>query len=201
MRAHPEPIGHYAPALRTPVVPQPAPTATATVLFVVPEEDRSVYVGDQFTRFFAHAGADAARMLATHAPRLVVLDWDDAELQPRELCAALKAAPATSCLATTGDVANAPAMLKAGCHGVLLKPFAPNLLAARLGRLLRETAFTSSRTLTRSGWQTGTNRAWPEVSCPKCGTPGATSFDFSSYRRMWFACLSCEATWLGPRKE
>ena len=199
MRAHPEPIGHYAPALRSQV--SPTSSATATVLFAVPETDRSVYSGDQFTRFFAHTAADAARMLAMHAPRVVVLDWDAAALQPADVAATLKTTPATSCLATTGDVAHVPSILKAGCHAVLLKPFAPNLLAARLGRLIRETVFTSGGTLVRPGWQTGTNRVWPDIACPTCGTRGATSFDFASYRRTWFACLACEATWLGKRQE
>jgi CheY-like chemotaxis protein len=199
MRAHPEPIGHYAPALRSQVVH--AATATPTVLFAVPEADRSIYAGDLVTRFFAHTAADALRMLAAHAPRVVVLDWDHPALQRTELCAALHATPGTSSLVTTDDVANVPVILKAGCQGVLLKPFAPNLLAARLGRLLRETAFTSGRSLVRPGWQTGTNRVWPDLSCPQCGTRGATSFDFSSYRRVWYACLACDATWLGKRHE
>ena len=29
----------------------------------------------------------------------------------------------------------------------------------------------------------------------------AVSFEFSSYRRMWYACLACEHVWLGPRQE
>lgn len=199
MRAHPEPIGHYAPALRSQVVHTPA--VTPTVLFAVREADRAVYAGDQFTRLFAHTLTDAMRMIAAHAPRVVVLDWDHESLQASEVCAALSATPGTSSLVTTDDVAHVPSILKAGCQGILLKPFAPNLLAARLGRLLRETSFTSGRSVARPGWQTGTNRVWPEVACPKCGTSGATSFDFSSYRRMWFACLSCDATWLGKRQE
>ena len=47
----------------------------------------------------------------------------------------------------------------------------------------------------------GTNRVWQDSACPKCGTHGPTSFDFSSYRRMWYACLTCDHTWLGPRQE
>lgn len=199
MRAHPEPIGHYAPSIRSQVAHQAA--TMPTVLFAVPETDRPIYAGDQFTRFFAHTAADAVRLLTAHAPRVAVVDWEDPALEPEELCAALNAMPGTSALVTTDDVAHAPAILKAGCQGVLLKPFAPNLLAARLGRLLRESAFTSGRALARPSWQSGTNRLWPEMACPRCGTMGATSFDFSSYRRMWYACLACDATWLGRRQE
>ena len=185
MRAHPEPIGYHPPFARTPI---PQPATPPVVLFVVPLGERVLYGTNQSTRYFAHSAAEAMRTLATTRPRLVVVDWDDPALGGRELCGTASASPGTSVLVMTAAVENAPAILKAGCHGVLLKPFAPSLLAGRIGRVLKESA-------------TGTNRVWPEVACPTCGTPGATSFDFSSYRRMWYACLSCQATWLGPRKE
>ena len=35
----------------------------------------------------------------------------------------------------------------------------------------------------------------------QCQSNGATSFEYSSYRRMWYACLACDAVWLGPRQE
>jgi CheY-like chemotaxis protein len=185
MRAHPEPIGYHAPLPRSPILHQSIP---ATVLLVVPLGERALYGSNQSTRYFAHSAAEALRTLATTRPRVVVVDWDDPSLGGRELCSAASATSGTSALVMTAKVENAPAILKAGCQGLLLKPFAPSLLAGRIGRVIRETA-------------TGTNRVWPDVPCPTCGTRGVTSFDFSSYRRMWYACLSCDATWLGPRKE
>jgi hypothetical protein len=96
----------------------------------------------------------------------------------------------------------APSALKAGCHAVLLKPLTMNLVAARLGRLSRElpTAAAATRIAERLG-QFGTNRTWPELSCPTCSQAGAVSFEYSSHRRTWFACLGCESVWLGRRQE
>jgi DNA-binding response OmpR family regulator len=131
----------------------------------------------------------------------VVLDWDEASLSGPEVCAAARALPHTCVLVTTGDVRQAPAILRAGCHGVLLKPFAPNLLAARLARVIKETDRPWGQRSGTLPWQTGTNRVWPETACLACGKLGATSFDFSSYRRVWYACLSCDHTWLGRRQE
>jgi hypothetical protein len=99
-----------------------------------------------------------------------------------------------------------PDALAAGCDGVLLKPFAPNLLYARLGRLQREmvhqqrmrSLFRSSDTARRS---TGTNRFWPDQPCPCCHTVGVTSFEFHSHRRAWFACTACRHVWVGARLE
>ena len=191
MRAYPEPTGFHAPAARTAVAAPVAPT----VLFAIPPEDREQYVGDQFTRLFAHTTTDAIRFLTQHAPRLVVADWDEEQVDASELCRAAKALAATSVLVTTAEVANAPRAIKAGAHAILLKPFSPSLLAGRIGRTLRETATI------RGFRQPGPNRVWPQVACPMCSTSGAVSFDFSSHRRMWLACLGCDHTWLGARLE
>jgi DNA-binding response OmpR family regulator len=199
MRAHPEPIGHYTPAPRSPILP--TSYSAPTVLFVVPESDRTMYLGEPFTRIYTHDGAEAAKAIASTRPRAVVLDWDDAALGGPDVSAAARAVPTTCVLVTTVDVRQVPAILKAGCHGVLLKPFSPNLLAARLGRVIKETERPWGAKTLPPGWPVGTNRVWPETACPRCGMRGATSFDFSSYRRMWYACLSCDHTWLGPRQE
>ena len=107
--------------------------------------------------------------------------------------------------ATISDLADclvAWAALKAGCHAVLLRPFAPNLLAARLGRLSREIPTTPNALRGLAALQlVGTNRVWPDTQCPTCHAGGAVSFEFSSYRRMWYACLGCDHVWLGPRQE
>jgi CheY-like chemotaxis protein len=199
MRAHPEPIGHFTPAPRSPVVQ--TPYTAPTVLFVVPPNDRPLYVGEPFTRVFTHDGGDAVKAIASTRPRAIVLDWDEPSTAAVDVCSAARSSGSTSVLVTTRDVKNAPAILRAGCHGVLLKPFAPNLLAARLARVIKETDRPWGQRSGTLPWQTGTNRVWPETACPACGKLGATSFDFSSYRRMWYACLVCDHTWLGRRQE
>ena len=198
MRAHPEPIGHFTPALRSPI---PTPYIAPTVLFVVPQADRTMYLGEPFTRVFTQDGSEAVRVIASTRPRAVVLDWDELPSGAADVCAAARTSPNTCVLVTTRDVKNAPAILRAGCHGVLLKPFAPNLLAVRLARVIKETDRPWGQRSTAMHIQGGTNRVWPETACPQCGVRGATSFDFSSYRRMWYACLSCDHTWLGRRQE
>ena len=200
MRAHPESIGHYTPAAHAQLI-EPVTAAAPAVLFVVPAVDRSLYSGNQHVRLYAHTGSDALKLIASSRPRLVVIDCDEPSLGVEEVAAAAHACSYASVLITTGDVAKVPTMLKAGCEGVLLKPFAPNLLAARIGRVLKETERPWTQRAASSRPQAGTNRVWADTVCPTCGAAGATSFDFSSYRRMWYACLSCAATWLGPRQE
>ena len=113
-----------------------------------------------------------------------------------ELCRHVKALSVPSTvLVTTSDVTRVPAALEAGCDGVLLKPFALNLLHARIGRLLRGHAAGADRQLP------GTNRVLPEMQCPQCHHEGVTCFEFSSHRRSWYACLECRQVWIGKRQE
>jgi len=107
-----------------------------------------------------------------------------------------------SILAVISSPSDASSALKAGCHAVLLKPFSLNLVAARLGRLCRE--MPAAAAVTRLGatvQQWGTNRVWPEMSCPQCGERGAVCFEYASHRRSWYACLACDHAWLGARRE
>jgi DNA-binding response OmpR family regulator len=102
-------------------------------------------------------------------------------------------------------------MLVAGCDGILLKPFAANLLYARIGRLLRTRAeqlqFRACRgdgasdVSPRLEALATTNRTWQDTACPSCRNGGAVSFEFSSHRRAWYACLWCKKVWLGKRQE
>jgi DNA-binding response OmpR family regulator len=156
----------------------------------------------RFARITAQNTAEAMRVIERHRPRVMVIDLDQPQFDATALCTAAHQSGHTSVLTTTSMPERAPAALKAGCHGVLLKPFAPNLASARLGRLVRETMLTpAARRAAAVLLQQGTNRTWPETACPKCGHLGAVSFEFSSYRRMWYACLPCDAVWLGPRQE
>jgi DNA-binding response OmpR family regulator len=132
--------------------------------------------------------------------------------------------PPAAVLVTTTDVERVPDALAAGCDSVLLKPFAPNLLHARIGRLLRERSAmilarnsrehsaalrsrahdalaTSQHLVGRSAVFAGTNRTWPNSHCPYCDHEGVTSFEYASHRRAWYACLSCRKVWLAKRQE
>jgi DNA-binding response OmpR family regulator len=199
MRAHPEPIGYHMPASR-PLVDAP-PAAPPAVLFAVAAQDRDVFAGNQYTRLYVHTTGDALRLIATSRPQLVVIDCDESSLDADEICAAARASSRTRILITTADVAKVPKLLKAGCEAVLLKPFVPNLLAARIGRVIKDTERAYGQRNASSEPSSGTNRVWAHTTCPTCGVNGAMSFDYFSYRRMWYACLSCDATWLGPRQE
>src|SRR5262249_26486259 len=114
-----------------------------------------------------------------------------------------------SVLVTTAVPERVPDALAAGCDGVLLKPFVPNLLYARIGRLLRQRA----RALREAAdWPrtnsvfaiehahpatSGTNVVRSDAQCPSCGRKGAVSFDAASRRRLWYACVPCRHVWLG----
>ena len=96
------------------------------------------------------------------------------------LCRDAKAATsAPAILVTTDDVRTVPALLAAGCDGVLLKPYPPHLLYMRIQRMLHRPAAEV-----------------PAQVCPRCGHPGATWFEFASHRRAWYACLACNEVWL-----
>src|SRR5882672_11870131 len=148
------------------------------------------------------ASADIAKQfLRRHPPALVVADLDVPGSGGIEVCREAKTLSATlPVLVTTAQTERVPEALVVGCDAVLLKPFAPNLLFARIGRLLRarsemlrakvrhqqlKTAHLTDRS---EGLLAGTNRVWPNTHCPYCDNGGATSFEFCSHRRAWYAC-------------
>lgn len=102
-------------------------------------------------------------------------------------------------LAVTNDPTRVPAALLAGCNSVLLKPFAANLLFARLGRLTRD--LKTRCAFPAAPLTLGTNEQWPAIVCPSCGHSGATSFDSTSMRRWWYACLECQHVWITKRQR
>jgi len=116
-------------------------------------------------------------------------------------------------LVTALNADRVPDALSAGCDGVLLKPFAPNLLFARIGRLLRARSELLRARARHHGLKTahlavrseallsGTNRVWPNTHCPYCDHSGVTSFEFCSHRRSWYACLQCRKVWIAKRLE
>ena len=157
--------------------------------------------------------------LARQTLSALIADLDFSKEGP-QVCEAAKAkAPTPAVLVTTTAPENVPGVLSV-CDGVLLKPFAPNLLSARVGRLLRARAealrvqregVVQKVALRRAKSQhlierrelagQGTNMQWPNSLCPHCGHQGVTSFDFISYRRSWYACSECRNVWIGRRQE
>jgi len=132
--------------------------------------------------------------------------------------------PPATVLVTTTNVERVPEALAVGCDSILLKPFAPNLLHARIGRLLRDRSAAilgrtyrersealvqrahraiakSQHLVVRGSIFPGTNRVWPSDHCPYCDHEGVTSFEYASHRRSWYACLNCRKVWLAKRQE
>ncbi len=156
----------------------------------------------------------ALQVLARTPPALVVTELDLGDGPGEEICrrAKMLATPATV-LVTTPQAERVPSALAAGCDGVLLKPFAPNLLYARIGRLLRsrsiELRMRAHRQYAKSAHlkehmemlTARTNREWPATFCPYCQHRGVTSFEHTSHRRSWYACLACNKVWIARRLE
>jgi len=158
---------------------------------------------------------DAARQfLRRQAPGLVITELDLPGGDGVEICREAKRLTVPpQVLVTTVNAERVPEALSAGCDGVLLKPFAPNLLFARIGRLLRarsealriraryQSLKTSHLAARSEELLSGTNRVWPNTHCPYCDHGGVTSFEFCSHRRSWYACLQCKKVWIAKRLE
>jgi len=183
--------------------PHVAPSTQSHAAFVIAAAlaDVDRFPAANFTRYPVHTTNEALRLIETARPRVVAIDWDVPEIDGAQVCGAVRKFPHAGVLVTMASPQSAPAALKAGCHAILLKPFAPNLAAARIGRLSRELPSGSAGLRAAHSLYCGTNRVWSETRCPECESPSATSFEFYSYRRMWYACLACDAVWLGPRQE
>ena len=171
-------------------------------------------------RLATSSSADAALIALTRqSPSLLIADLDTSGDGPR-VCEAAKANTHAPAVLVTTDVPDKVPTVLTVCDGVLLKPFAPNLLSARVGRLLRARAsalrMRSGLVLEKLALQRakshhllergelarhGTNVEWPNSACPHCHHRGVTSFDFISHRRAWYACLECRKVWIGRRQE
>jgi DNA-binding response OmpR family regulator len=202
----------------TPVSQSPtSATQTTDVLLVDGSTDAAGYAAvlRGTYRVAATASTDVARQfLRRQALGLVITDLDLPDGDGVEICREAKRLTVPPpVLVTTVNADRVPYALSAGCDGVLLKPFAPNLLFARIGRLLRahseglrararaqglKTAHLTDRSEALLG---GTNRVWPNTRCPYCDHRGVTSFEFCSHRRAWFACLECKKVWIAKRLE
>lgn len=191
------------------------PTSLPDLLLVDPNDVTSPYaaaLGEKFRLTQTSTTEAALREMEVTPPELIVVDLSLPDGGGPRLCRAGKAlkVPATV-LVTTAVVEQVPGAIAAGCDAVLLKPFAPNLLFARLGRLLRSRSvdlrFRAERDTANDEQPQsdlllgGSNQHWPHTPCPHCGQRGVTSFEFTSYRRAWYACLACESVWIAKRQE
>ena len=198
-------------------LPSISPTPAPDLLLVdgTPEAARYSAALRASYRVSATSSLDVAKeFLHRHVPSIVVTELELQGSDGVEICREAKSLPRPlPVLVTTTRTERVPDALAAGCDGVLLKPFPPNLLFARIGRLLRarsemlrERAHQQSL---RSAYLTdrsqellsGTNRVWPNTQCPYCHHNGATSFEFCSHRRAWYACLDCRKVWIAKRQE
>ena len=158
---------------------------------------------ERFDVAVASTTAEALAVIGRQWPGLVVTHVDAPDGGGITLCAsARRAASPITILVTLSDPALAPDALLAGCDGVLLAPFAPNLLYTRIGRLMRCRA-------TRRGFpanliphrRPAINQHCPDRQCPHCRASGVISFEFHSHRRAWFACGHCRHVWVDRREE
>lgn len=182
------------------------PPSEIVILDSTPERYASILRPHYVLRMTAQASA-AVEYLRGVRPAAVIADLD-----VEDSFAVCKAArlhdDRPAILVTAADAEKVPEALLAGCDSVLVKPFAPNLLIARISRLLRG---RSADLRMRSAHQrlkvdhllersaeliSGTNRIWPDKSCPHCAHPSVTSFDHASHRKAWYACLACRKVWM-----
>jgi DNA-binding response OmpR family regulator len=169
----------------------------------------------------ASTTTDACAALSVRMPALVVTELRLGDGPALEVCDRAKrlAIPA-SVLVTTTDVEQVPDALATGCDTVLLKPFAPNLLHARLARMMRlrttalevrtrssllrdrarEEQSKSAHLIERNALlDLGLVKVWPTGRCPYCDHDGPRMFDTASQRKAWYACLACRKVWLARR--
>lgn len=147
------------------------------------------FLGKRFEVRTASTRDQAIAQARQQRPSVVVLELALGPDNAMDVCRAVKSVSTQSrILVTTVDVDLVPDALEAGCDSVLLKPFAPNLLSARLGRLVPDDHLSPAAitVLARSAdlrqpcqlVDSGTNRYWPDTYCPHCEHKGTTSFDF-----------------------
>jgi len=203
--------------LQTSSVASISPIQSADLLLVDPSPEAAALAATLKStyRVAATGSADVAKQfLRRYSPAVVVTELDLQGSDGIEICREAKlSAAAPPVLVTTAATERVPDALVAGCDGVLLKPFAPNLLYARIGRLLRARGealrdrahhqqLKSDHLGERSeALLSGSNRVWPNTHCPYCNHAGVTGFEFCSHRRAWYACLECKKVWIAKRQE
>lgn len=145
------PPPHAAPASTPAEKPAAAGTGGAArtrplVLAIDDAEEIRLLIGatleDQYDLVYAVDGLDALEQTARHKPDLLVLDVMMPHLSGYEVCARLKADPATAdlpvlILSARGDSAHIKEGFQAGADDYLPKPFDPEEMELRVRALLR----------------------------------------------------------------
>lgn len=195
----------------------PIAPAVTDVLIVDGDSSAASYIvglRDKYHVKAAHSVGVALEYLTQNPPALVITELALNGGSGVDVCrqAKMLTVPSTV-LVTTAEVDSVPDALSAGCDGVLLKPFAPNLLYARMGRLLRARSaalrLSAQRQYGKAAYlsersdllMSGTNRHWPNTHCQYCSHEGVTSFEFTSHRKAWYACLECRKVWMAKRQD
>jgi DNA-binding response OmpR family regulator len=192
-------------------MPITAPAAAISVLLVdhedVIDDCGEVLAGSHPTVTTSRV-SDVGSVLSRCEPELIVTELQLKDGDGLAVCRMAKAMPwHPFVLVMTGDPHQVPDAIDAGCDGVLLKPFAPNLLVSRVSRLIRQRSdqlqlrSALSRTPAFGQKTNGTNRVFPDLVCPYCDHQGVTCFDFAGMRRAWYACLACRNVWVAKRRE
>jgi DNA-binding response OmpR family regulator len=197
-----------------------SPSPPPELLFVDGDPAANTYVATLQRQYRVTIATTALVALKTlerrSTPAVLITELDLSDGCGEEVCRRAKQvnddAPA-SVLVMTSNIERVPAALTAGCDGVLLKPFAPNLLYSRVGRLLRarsiELRMRAAQQRAKSAHLTertaplsvSTNKVWPTTHCPYCAHVGIVNFDHAHARREWFACLACQKVWLAKSHE
>jgi CheY-like chemotaxis protein len=144
--------------------------------------------------------AEAVRCLDHEFPCLAIVDVERSDLDVTTVCWTARQRASARVVVVASSPMAAPAVLKAGCDSVLLRPFTRNLLAARLGRLARSLTVGEAERHISDG-RCATPRVGPQLMCPSCAQLTGVGFEFASHRRTWYACLSCHGVWLARRRD
>jgi DNA-binding response OmpR family regulator len=116
------------------------PTAELPDILVV-DVDAETYagvLGRSFRVVTVNRTAAAFEQLAQRVPSAIVADLDRVDGSALDLITRARGfSRPPAILVTTAEPERVPDAIGAGCDSVLLKPFPPNLICSRLGRLVR----------------------------------------------------------------
>jgi DNA-binding response OmpR family regulator len=147
----------------------------------------------------------AAELLCVRPVDVIITEDAIADGTAVDVCRlAAEARSRPAVLVTAPHIGRIPAVIAAGCDGILLKPVDMNLLCERVRRLV-DARHRLGRNGGRRVWMQrdthGTIEYWPGISCRRCAATGVFSFEFASHRRSWYTCIECGDVWLAARRE
>ena len=191
--------------------------ALPEVLFVDsdPVAEKYPMLRDQYRLTLASTASAALHALGRSTPELVVMELDLSDGPAEEVCQARQIA--RHAVHGAGHHVDRPTecprrwrQAATGCCSSRSRRI---FSYARIGRLLRarsvELRMRAQRQYAKSAHlheranliAARTNREWPSTHCPHCNHAGVTSFEHTSHRRSWYACLECKQVWMARRQE